>query len=44
MRILITHNNFPAQFRHIAEYLGRANGHEVVFATKNPRKEWRFPA
>lgn len=43
MRILITHNNFPAQFRHIAEYLGRANGHEVVFATKNPRKEWEIP-
>ncbi|CCH48196.1 glycosyltransferase [Pseudodesulfovibrio piezophilus] len=40
MRILITHNNFPAQFRHIAEYLGRTPGNQVVFVTKTPRKEW----
>lgn len=40
MRVLITHNNFPAQFRHIAEYLGRTPGHQVVFATKTPREEW----
>lgn len=43
MRVLITHNNFPAQFRHIAEYLGRTPGHQVVFATKTPRKEWNIP-
>ncbi|MCJ2163447.1 MULTISPECIES: glycosyltransferase [unclassified Pseudodesulfovibrio] len=40
MRILITHCNFPAQFRHIAEYLGRDPQNEVVFATENPRLEW----
>ena len=40
MRVLISHNNFPAQFRHIAEYLGRTPGHQVVFATKNLREEW----
>ncbi len=43
MRILITHNNFPAQFRHIAEYLGRTPGNQVVFATKNLREEWVIP-
>lgn len=43
MRLLITHNNFPAQFRHIAEYLGRDKRNTVVFATKNPRKEWVIP-
>jgi len=40
MRILFTHNNFPAQFRHLAEYLGRSKGNQIVFATKTPREEW----
>jgi glycosyltransferase involved in cell wall biosynthesis len=40
MRILITHTNFPAQFRHVAEHLGRTPGNQIVFATKTPRKEW----
>lgn len=43
MRVLFAHNNFPAQFRHLAEHLGRAPGHQVLFATKNPRKEWTIP-
>jgi len=43
MRVLITHNNFPAQFRHIAEFLGRDKNHQVVFATKTPREEWVIP-
>lgn len=43
MRVLFTHNNFPAQFRHMAEYLGRTPGHQVVFATKTPREEWVIP-
>jgi len=43
MRLLVTHNNFPAQFRHICEYLGRTPGNKVVFATKNPRQEWVIP-
>jgi glycosyltransferase involved in cell wall biosynthesis len=40
MRILITHNNFPAQFRHIAEHLGRIPGNQIVFATRTAREEW----
>ena len=43
MRVLITHTNFPAQFRHIAEYLGRSKENQVVFATRNPRIEWTIP-
>ena len=43
MRILISHLNFPGQFRHIAEYLGKIKGNQVVFATKNPRPEWSIP-
>lgn len=43
MRILVTHNNFPAQFRHICEFLGRDKKNQIVFATKNPRKEWVIP-
>nr|WP_321513835.1 glycosyltransferase [uncultured Pseudodesulfovibrio sp.] len=43
MRILITHCNFPAQFRHIAEYLGRNPDNEVVFACVTPRREWSIP-
>lgn len=43
MRVLITHNNFPAQFRHIIEYLGRSPDNQVVFATKNLREEWVIP-
>ena len=43
MRLLVTHNNFPAQFRHVCEYLGRTPGNQVVFVTKNPRKEWEIP-
>lgn len=43
MRILLTHNNFPAQFRHLCEYLGRRKDIQVVFATKTPRREWEIP-
>lgn len=43
MRVLITHTNFPAQFRHIAEFLGRSKKNQVVFATRNPRPEWTIP-
>ena len=37
MRILISHNNYPAQFRRIAPAL-QAAGHEVIFLFKNT--EW----
>ncbi|QGY38707.1 glycosyltransferase [Pseudodesulfovibrio cashew] len=43
MRVLFTHNNFPAQFRHLCEHLGRTPGNSVVFATRNPRPEWSIP-
>ncbi|MBG0791365.1 MAG: glycosyltransferase [Desulfovibrionaceae bacterium] len=43
MRVLISHTNFPAQFRHIAEYLGRSKENQVVFATRTPRAEWVIP-
>ncbi len=40
MRVLITHSNFPAQFRQIAEYLGRTPGTQVIFASKTSREDW----
>lgn len=43
MRILFTHKNFPAQFRHMAEHLGKSPDNEVIFATTNPRLEWDIP-
>ena len=42
MNILFVHPNFPAQFRHMAQWFGR-NGHRVVFATENARPEWEIP-
>jgi glycosyltransferase involved in cell wall biosynthesis len=42
MNILFIHPNFPAQFRHMAQWFGR-NGHKVVFATENARPEWEIP-
>jgi len=33
MRVLFLHNNFPAQFGQIGQYMARA-GHEVVFGTQ----------
>lgn len=43
MRILIVHKNFPAQFRHLAEFFGRETDSEVVFLTQNLRPEWVIP-
>ncbi|WP_147820578.1 glycosyltransferase [Salidesulfovibrio onnuriiensis] len=43
MRILFTHKNFPAQFRHMAEHLGKDPNNEIIFATTNPRLEWDIP-
>lgn len=42
MNFLFIHPNFPAQFRHMAQWLG-GNGHSVVFATENARPEWEIP-
>ena len=41
MRILISHTNFPAQFRRLVPFLCE-QGHDVVFLCKN--KEWHAPA
>lgn len=34
MRVLFLHNNFPAQYRHVATRLAAESGHQVVFGTK----------
>lgn len=43
MKVLFLHPNFPAQFRHVAQALGRDPAHRVVFATRNERPEWNIP-
>ena len=40
MRILISHTNYPSQFRRLAPLLSD-QGHEVIFLAKN--KEWHAP-
>ena len=40
MRVLISHTNFPAQFRRLAPALVE-DGHEVIFICKN--REWHAP-
>ncbi|MCB4406935.1 glycosyltransferase [Synechococcus sp. MU1642] len=40
MRILFSHNNFPAQFRRLAPALAE-QGHDVVFLAQN--REWHAP-
>ena len=41
MRILLSHTNFPAQFRRLAPALV-AQGHDVIFLAKN--REWHAPS
>lgn len=43
MQVLLVHPNFPAQLRHVAAALGAGPNNVVVFATKNPRREWSIP-
>ena len=41
MKVLFIHQNFPAQFRHLARVLGASADNEVVYVTK--RKELEIP-
>lgn len=41
MKVLITHQNFPGQYLHLARHLGAAPGNEVVFITQ--RKDATLP-
>lgn len=41
MRILFLHNNFPAQFRHVAQVLAQDSSNQVVFGTM--RSEGQMP-
>ncbi len=43
MRFVFIHPNFPAQFRHLVEFLGNDPKNEVIFITGNPRPEWKIP-
>ena len=43
MRFVFIHPNFPAQFRHLAEFLGKNPQNKVIFITANPRPEWKIP-
>ncbi|WP_035242570.1 glycosyltransferase [Desulfobacter vibrioformis] len=43
MRIVFIHPNFPAQFRHLAGYLGRNPENDVRFITADSRPEWEIP-
>jgi len=42
MRFIFIHPNFPAQFRFMAEFLGKNPKNQVLFITANPRKEWEI--
>jgi glycosyltransferase involved in cell wall biosynthesis len=42
MNILFMHNNFPAQFKHLAERLGREPSLDVRFLTQTERPEWKI--
>ena len=43
MKILFIHPNFPAQFRHLARWFGANPEWQVMFATENPRPDWKIP-
>jgi len=38
MKILFIHQNFPAQFRHIVDYLVKVGGHEVLALKQPPNR------
>ena len=44
MNIVFIHGNYPAQFRHLAEMLGRSGDHRVIYFTeRNDDAMERFP-
>ncbi|MCF8092390.1 MAG: glycosyltransferase [Desulfotignum sp.] len=43
MQYIFIHPNFPAQFRHMAAFLGKDPENNVIFITTNPRPEWKIP-
>lgn len=43
MRFIFIHPNFPAQFRHLAEFLGKNPNNEVLFITANPHQKKQIP-
>jgi len=43
MKVLFIHPNFPAQFRHLARWFGANPEWQVMFATENPRPDWKIP-
>ena len=42
MKCIFIHPNFPAQFRHMAEFLGKNPENDIRFITANPRPEWEI--
>jgi len=42
-KIIFIHPNFPAQFRHLAYYLGQNPKNQIYYITANPRPEWKIP-
>ncbi|MBU0969111.1 MAG: glycosyl transferase family 1, partial [Proteobacteria bacterium] len=42
MHFVFIHPNFPAQFRSLAEFLGKNPKNQVMFITANPREEWEI--
>jgi glycosyltransferase involved in cell wall biosynthesis len=43
MRVLFVHQNFPAQFRHIADALGRSGNQVVVITAEGNKQPQSFP-
>lgn len=39
MKLLLAHQNFPGQFKHICNYLGQNPQHQLVFMTRNSDRE-----